>query len=535
MTSHFTTRVTAAESSTQILIVDSTFNVVASGIGRLVTALVPGIYKARFNAGNRTDDQLFEVSDAPIQVNGRQLAFTSPLPLPGTLNYRTLDYTHSRELARSAPFSHYGSGAQLLVYARDSQHQPDTPWLGNVPWRGLSVRSLDRSLNLAIDELGLGILDRTTGCAGTKLALTPGLVLLSQDNYSAQGLSLQLPIALCEGWCTHVYLDAPIGTKDRLVDLGAAAVMMTRIQSSEIDDDIGRLTELARQQFLRGEQPVSREQLAELIHSDLELPMLALYAAHSLIAAPAPDWQLIGELARKLMEWLPSGHPDVSVICEALGTQNESNPSRSMLWPPMLSASWQLATRISAPIALDAQHTRRFGQYRVTGSMWAYLLRPREADRPTAARTRATAPAGIPSRQELLQLKSLLNPAHSPFKQSLRRRLLDLAEGGERVEGWSPIYDLAHQFNVDEPTAREAVMELVGEAHQRSLAAQRPTEAGYHEVAELGEIELWRDEMRPPPADHPQAAKLDEARDKIDQFFDRSLRVSINIPGLRLN
>lgn len=489
----FAATITAEEGSTQILIIDAAFNMVASGTGRLVASLEPGIYKARFKAGNRAQDHLFEIIDRPVRIHGEALEFSSPIPLPGTSNNHEYHYYPSREIVRTVP-QVLGSGSELFVFVRDSQHRIGNAWRGSPPWTELFLSDLEGALQFSLEHQGQ--VDVSAGFASAKLSLSPGIYLLTQRNYSAEGLSLQLPVALCEGWCTHVYVDAcdwgEPEAGNRRADLGGASIAMARCGAS-IDDEAGRLAELARQQFLRGQDAVSAGEIAAMVDGKNEFPMLGLYAAHFMIASASPNWELIGRIASNLDRWLSSGHPDMDVICaavEAQGIRLNRAHSHSKMWPAMLTASWELAEDDpTSPMHL-ASNIERFGQYRMSGSMWAYVLRPErvelKADEaapaapivPESTRTRG----GLPKRRSLgarppvsrksalhmwKSLKSGLarpNPSHSPFQQALRRRLLDALSDDANEGGKLDIMDLARQFRVTPDAARTAYDSLTNEA-----------------------------------------------------------------------
>ena len=493
-----TVTILAEESSTQILVVDSAFNTVASGTGRLVLELPPGIYKARFKAGNRADDHLFEVAAQPVEVRGRQLPFASPLPLPGTLNYRDQDYALARELAARPAGIGSVAGGELLVFVRDSLHQANLSE-AHVPWKELSVRTLDQRRLVSLERDG--VCNRTAAHAGVKISLEPGVYLICQEKHSAAELSLQLAVTVCEGWCTHVYLDAQLGTFGRLADLGGAAIMMTRVTGGgEWDVKHARLTELARQQFQHGHPPVSEQVVVEMLESTVEFPMLALYAAYSMLAAPTPNWGLITQLVDKLHLWLPSGHPDVDVLHSGVPRANDARAVEpSGWWPPMLAASWQRGSWANGPALPEPSQVKRFGQHRASGSMWCCFLFPREARQQTAAKpvvVAAYASGGAADDSGWHALYAGLqsaNPFHSDFQRALRRRLVEAINEGDPFDPSVLMADLAEQLQVP--------------------------------------VEIAEDEFRELRQQARTAALLGSFKDTTQQFFDPARRVWIEFPS----
>src|SRR5882762_1826117 len=84
--------ITAADGGTEIVVIDASFRKIATAIGRLELLLALGLYKARFKAGDRIADTLFEVAGSPVVVRGDILEFSSPIPLADTSTNHEYQY-----------------------------------------------------------------------------------------------------------------------------------------------------------------------------------------------------------------------------------------------------------------------------------------------------------------------------------------------------------------------------------------------------------------------------------------------------------
>jgi hypothetical protein len=515
--SKVTVTVIAAERGAHVIVVGSGFDKLAHGVGEVRIELAPGIYKARFKAGDRLADQLFEVIAEPLVVRGAPLLFSSPIPLARATNTHEYQHGPTQELLRGGAHVRVGDGAVLTLVARDSAHQlgrrEDRP-----PWAGLHVR--------ALDGRDLLVLERdadarpVAGYAGVKASFDPGVYLVSLADRGADDIRFELPVAVCAGWCTQVFVDTH--PRARALDLGAAAIVMTRVDGElELDAEMLRLTELARQALTQGEAAVSDAELDTMLEGKLEYPMLGLYAAHTLLCRPEVDWRRIAVIAGHLDRWLVSGHPDVDVLlraCRKHGVGGASRGRRRELFPPMLAASWELALADEDSPAHDSELIRTLGQYRLGGSLWSCLSRPTELpvwrEYPPAAkafektsfalgrsvpilrprvgsvddRASASEPIAVQANpaeerearergwfndaqsdldrhaRELAARLRRPNPKHTPFQQALCRGLRDMCDENERDARAPDLQNLARQFRLPPMLALQAYHELRVEA-----------------------------------------------------------------------
>ncbi|HEX8029985.1 MAG TPA: hypothetical protein VF491_16040, partial [Vicinamibacterales bacterium] len=393
-----------------------------------------------------------------------------------------------------------GAGGEVFVFARDSMQKFSQPPAGPPQWQGLCISDGKHAQIFDIEHQGIVV--PVNGFASAKLALNPGLYHLEQPDCAHPDMMLKLPFVVNAGWCTHIYVDSkdsctpnspsgPSSDMRRVIDIAGAAMVMLRLgASTTLDDDVARLSEIARQGLMHSQEAVSADELEEMLEGKREFPMLGLYAAHVLLARSERNWEKVAKIAQHLARWLTSGHPDVDVLlalCRKNGITTDIGPTFN-LWPPLLAAGWDLAIRNDIGPGSGESRSDRQRQYRVAGSMWSCLYAPKRLAELTAGRaTRsisASSPAAGPTDAALeaeakphapapaidwkKQLATSLltpNPESPPFEQAVRRRVLDLLDDeveqvtlgdiGKHVES------LAAQFQVPNDEMGEVLGNLL--------------------------------------------------------------------------
>jgi hypothetical protein len=153
---------------TEIFIINSQFERVAKGVGRVEVDLSAGLYKVKFKAGTLIHEVLIDLPPGPqpFEIRAPQLRFSSSAPIAGTLT------THEYHQGPAHSLSHEillrrGNGSQLLVYLRDLER----PSRAN-PAAGLTLRDADGKLvvDLHIEVMRRAITERIpTICASAEI------------------------------------------------------------------------------------------------------------------------------------------------------------------------------------------------------------------------------------------------------------------------------------------------------------------------------------------------------------------------------
>ena len=477
----------------RIVIVDSAFNKVASGIGHLQSTLSNGIYKARITVGSIEQDRLFEIDGQSVVLEINRFPIISPIPVERVTNSHEYQSYPAIDLAKSKAKS-IGKGGQLLVFARDSAHLQIAPPLDSSVWRSLQVRDL-RTGKQCFDVVQDGHTQAASGFTGAKLALNPGPYSITVDEVTGgqPAVTMHLPVWVSADWCSHVYIDcasSESGEDQRALDLAGAALLMTRpnVALAEHADEAS-LGEVARMAFMQGARGISDDDLAALIGGKFDNPMLGIYAAHLLVRKPDADLQLLKTIVSNLQALISPDHPDVATLAaRILHDATSAQPDlANLLAPPTLRASWDILRSLGLN---NTGYGARYGAFRVAGSMWGLLrgtlpaidhypgLRAAPLASRSALRKSAPSPslsadagnlrigrkAGLESAQQL----RATSPQLTPFEQALRRRLLDWLAEDEHEEEFDPI-TLAAQFGV---SGEEAVATFE-KLHERLLSNRR--------------------------------------------------------------
>ena len=338
--SSITLDITTGDVATEIFVINSSFQLVTRGIGRLQTSVKPGIYSVKFQSGSTVQEEhiLARPSDDHIELKKEPLEITSPIPVPNTRQSR--EY-HQYALAQQVSQTHaqIGSGSSLFVFVRD--WIPDDQRVASPeaqhPARGLSLR--DQQGNELVDFSAVGTSDLTIDepWAACGVELNPGAYILSLE--LSNGSRLEQAVITSAGWQTQIYMLQRLydeGAESKRANLPNASILIARQQSADIDSEMSRLVEKAKSALLNRRHILSNE-LREMLREKFESPMLGIYGAHLLLMEDELNRDLFSTVIENLRGLLGT-HPDV----EALALYLDPTGSRDTFeMPPMLSRSWR--------------------------------------------------------------------------------------------------------------------------------------------------------------------------------------------------
>jgi hypothetical protein len=344
--------VITASPGTDVFVIDSQFKVLAHGSRQLNLQLAPGIYKVKFQAGSAVREQhvVLEPDADTVTLQAPPLAFQSSVPLVGT------ESTHEYHMANAARLSHVvhvkdGEGASIFVLARNwtdtrssDRNVPLPP--GQHPATGLTFHDGDGRLIADLQQVGECDTAAQDPWAACTVQVKPGpyrLRLQAPDIGALEQIVIASP-----GWQTQVFLlQGNCGADASPIyrpDLTRASVLLAPLGVGfDPQSDRLQLSELARSALSRRRVTVARDLLDRLLEGKSENPMLGLYAAQALLAAPEPDRALLGTVVQHLRGMLGS-HPDV----DALGLYLGEEVARSYAIPPMLRRSWSIVVEHAA-------------------------------------------------------------------------------------------------------------------------------------------------------------------------------------------
>lgn len=342
----------AADSATEIFLVDASLKRQARGIGRLKAEVLPGLYKLRYVAGSAIVEQLVEVPAVlpgrTVTFNHDSLRFSAAAPLRRTLT----THEYQREPATSlscGPSISIGRGSYLFLFIRDPDAGPDQSF-EREPGKGVTVETLAGNPVAALDQSPAN--NPEWGYAAMRLEVDPGTYVLSV-NTRVWGVQ-QMAITTCQGWQTQVFLcTRPFERRGDMAgdgrprracraDLFTASIAMARPEVGfEPDSQDARVSELGRQALDRGRNIMREGLLREaLLAGKFRDPMLGLYAAHLLLLEEPWDRPLLEVVLSNLGRLGLGAHPDLAALRLVLGRRLGEDDA-IFARPPSLRAGWR--------------------------------------------------------------------------------------------------------------------------------------------------------------------------------------------------
>jgi hypothetical protein len=333
-----TLTVDAADKVAQISVLDGNLNQVAQGVGRLSETLSPGLYKVRVRVGPTINERLVSL-DADRQETFDVQDFPSAVPLHNTSRSREYHIEAARDLS-SRPKTVLGSGATIFLFSREWR-PPDGKGTRN-PAAGLKLFDTSGKLLVDLEEMAeiRATADPSAGCS---IAVAPGEYRLRLDR--ADGTALERALIAVRGWQTQIFMLQRDDGKRRRPDLEGGAVVMSNRGHFEPNDELTRLSELARYGLAQHHKILS-DDLQQLLSGKFDNPMLGLFGAHLIIRDMPEDHVLLDTVLDNLEALLGSDHPDV-VALELRRKSPQTTTIKEFHQPPMLRASWDLLVEAS--------------------------------------------------------------------------------------------------------------------------------------------------------------------------------------------
>ncbi|WP_460322772.1 hypothetical protein [Pseudomonas ogarae] len=229
------------DGAAELYLVDSTYSLIAQGVGRLDVDLVPGQYYVRQRVGDTENVQVFQVvAEQPANFSLQRLDFATPIPLPEST------------LAKGAGLEHRVLDTQkgnfrLLLWTPISGPAPASALKQALESLSLETFDGQRHVDLAaeIDEHSVWI----------ALNLQPGNYVLVQR--ITPGSQRCLPLRVATGLVTSVYLVLLRDDSGREIPLDLQHAAITLLPSSmNASDIVGplRRLEAARKALALGRQ-----------------------------------------------------------------------------------------------------------------------------------------------------------------------------------------------------------------------------------------------------------------------------------------
>lgn len=333
-----TLTVDAADKVARISVLDGNLNQVAEGIGQLSQALTPGLYKVRVRVGPTTEERLVSLDADRHETFGVQ-DFPSAVPLHNTSSSREYHIEAARELS-SRPKTVLGSGATIFIFSRDLR-----PTVGKAvgnPVAGLKLFDASGKLLADLEEMA-EIRVTADPSAGCSIAVDPGEYRLRLDR--ADGGALERALIAVGSWQTQIFMLQRDDGSGRRPDLEGGTVVMSNRGHFEPNDNLTRLSELARYALAQHHKILS-DDLQQLLLGKSDDPMLGLFGAHLILRDMPEDQVLLDTVLDHLEALLGSNYPDV-VALKLHRKAPQAATIAEFHQPTVLRASWDLVVEAS--------------------------------------------------------------------------------------------------------------------------------------------------------------------------------------------
>jgi hypothetical protein len=340
-TGKLTFQVNAADTETEIFVMDGDLRLVDRGVGSLTTKpLDRGIYKVKACTASAIQEQYVVLKEPGLVVTIGLMAFASPAPLSDTT--RTHEYhMHSAQVQSLNVHASHGAGSSIFVFAREwTKDDPDLQAIKSLnPLRGINLLTADGAPLEAIETSAVTDSSMPDPWAACNVVLTPGPYRLSLQ--LPTGDRQELMVFAAAGWQTQIFLLQRTSGQTRIADLPKAAIYMAHQADGFLPSDRQtRQVELARL-GLSHQRKVLSSDITSMLRQKFDNPMLGILAGHLLDMSPEPD--LLAIVVQNLRIVFQTPHPDVEALALAAGM-----PVLPCSYAPMLRRSWELISRAAS-------------------------------------------------------------------------------------------------------------------------------------------------------------------------------------------
>jgi len=408
LTDKFNLTVQTGDQASEVFIIDSNFQKVASAVGSLTNFELPkGLYTVKVREANAVNEQSLGLfSDKSLQF--APLQFSTPAPLNVTAK-TTSAATEKAQRSSNEKNISIGTGSEIYIFVRY--------WTENVSSEvlygdtdaaiGLTLRDLKNNILVDFGMPTIGKFETGENCwSACNVEVNPGVYLLNLE--TATGDMVQQSMVASPGWQTQVFLlkkDYGCQNKDIRADLANSSILLARMGNGFVPSDpTFRLTEIAKFALINNRQVLNQGVIDELLDEKFYNPMLGIYAIHLLIASESKRDQ-IKRIIGHLRMLLGSPHPDVEAVALKLNMPSDY----IFTAPPMLKNSWKYvieASTIAPHIVPESSLAYGVAGKLLEGApwlVWGEFLKPFNSEQILTS-----------------QLKNLINLTTSPTSNSIR-------------------------------------------------------------------------------------------------------------------
>ena len=360
-------KLTTNNPQAEILLLDSGFRVLKRGPTPLTHSAAPGLYLMKVKVGDQEREEILvvEANAMPFEASLRAPSFESPIPLTDTCTTRAYHEGAVRRLLApgTAATKSSGTGSAVMVCVRDpsgtsfAAAEPTTSEADRAAYAASfsGFRILDRDGTCIVDLDENAVRNMVFGYTAITVDITPGWYALAHQSGTNW---VYAPLPTAAGWMLQVYINVVPSGQGRfslMADLPGMAVIFDRLGNGFVPGRGDWLAgETVRRGILEGRNYIDTPSMRQMLTGKTD-PMLGLYAAHLLLAEPAPDWQLIYKVLWDLEVLLGLHHPDVVALWagfEQVAPMPDAGHPESLTTrivalegPPLLARSWDMLVR----------------------------------------------------------------------------------------------------------------------------------------------------------------------------------------------
>lgn len=338
-------RVSGGSTTLEIEVLDSNFEMVATGVGKLDVTVDPGLYEIRFRDGSTQESRLVKAEAGLNTVEAPQFESGSPAPVESTTTsheYHQLPVMDATA-AISRECNHLGPTAGgLLVMVRNVGGEDQLPFPPDLLQRfsiiggGQNPAAADRPWKIRPGE---------HWALWSAAVPAGGYALRIEDRNDSIAPMLQ-SLWVDPGWQTTLFIPNTVeGPAPEL-----ATVHITRVGGWEAWDDASRIAVALENVLtgLRNGRSVVPDDLNDLFQAKFVNPFLGIAAAHALLLNPTRSLKLLKTVVGNLDRLLPRNPDVIALGHRARLAGAKVKVKQNVDWPPMMYAGYRSLIRADA-------------------------------------------------------------------------------------------------------------------------------------------------------------------------------------------
>jgi hypothetical protein len=338
-------KVSGGSTTLEIEVLDSNFEMVATGVGKLDVMVDPGLYEIRFRDGSTQESRLVKTEAGLNAVDAPQFDAGSPAPVDRTSTSHeyhqlpVMDATAaiSKECNQVGPIA-----GGLLVMVRNVRGEDQLPFPPDIQGRFSIV---DRGQNPAAAGRPWQITPTEHWALWSAAVPAGGYALRIEDRDGSTAPTLQ-SLWVDSGWQTTLFIPNTVeGPAPEL-----ATVHITGVGRWEAWDDASRIAVALENVLtgLRNGRSVVPDDLNDLFHAKFVNPFLGIAAAHALLLNPNRSLKLLKTVVGNLDRLLPRNPDVIALGHRARLAGAKVKVKQNVDWPPMMYAGYRSLIRADA-------------------------------------------------------------------------------------------------------------------------------------------------------------------------------------------